>query len=267
MEILGLALAVLVGITLGLIGSGGSILTVPILVYIIGIEPLTATTYSLFVVGMSALVGGMNYAREKQVDFKTVLLFGIPSIISVFVTRTVLLPHIPHSLLQVGSFEITKPIALMLLFAIVMIFASIAMIRPTKNCEPKINELAFSYNYPVILSESILLGIITGLVGAGGGFLIIPALVIFAKMPLRMAIGTSLFIIAANSLLGFGANLNSKITLDWRLLSAFTFLSVVGIFIGMKFSKNIPGQKLKQGFGWFVLVMGIYIILKELFFS
>lgn len=263
-DLIGYLLAVLVGVSLGLIGSGGSILTVPILVYVMGVNPILATAYSLFVVGTTSLVGGVQNAVQKKVDFKTVFIFGIPSIVAVYLTRAYLMPLIPDVIFSIGSFEFTKPIALMVLFAIVMIFASISMIRPCPHCnDADIGEI--KYNYPMILLEGALVGTLTGLVGAGGGFLIIPALVLLAKMPMKLAVGTSLFIIAAKSLLGFTGDLQGSETIDWTLLSIFTGLSVVGIFIGIFLSKKIEGNKLKSAFGWFVLVMGIYILIKELF--
>ena len=266
MEIAGYLLAVLVGVSLGLIGSGGSILTVPILVYVMGVNPVLATAYSLFIVGSTALVGGVQSAFQKRVDFKTVLIFGIPSIAAVYATRMWLVPFIPKELFSMGSLVITKPIALMLLFAIVMILASVKMIRPAK--QKIMDENApMKYNYPMILLEGAVVGLLTGLVGAGGGFLIIPALVLLARMPMKLAVGTSLFIIAAKSLIGFIGDLQGSQIIDWKLLGAFTTFAVIGIFIGIFLSKKIPGQKLKKIFGWFVLIMGIYIIVKEIFFS
>ncbi len=263
-EITGYILAILVGISLGLIGSGGSILTVPILVYIMAVEPVLATAYSLFVVGTTSLVGGIQSAIQKKVDFKTVLVFGIPSIFAVYLTRAYLMPLIPDVIFVLGGFQFTKPIALMVLFAIVMIFASISMIRPCPHCKDTDAD-SIKYNYPMILLEGILVGTLTGLVGAGGGFLIIPALVLLAKMPMKLAVGTSLFIIAAKSLLGFIGDLQGSEVIDWTLLSTFTGLSVIGIFVGIYLSKKIAGNKLKAAFGWFVLVMGVYILVKELF--
>jgi len=264
MLVLGFVLAILVGVSLGLIGSGGSILTVPILVYVMGVDPVLATAYSLFIVGATALVGGIQNARDGRVDFKTALIFGIPSIIAVYITRAYLVPVIPESVFTLFDFEVTKPIFLMVIFAIVMVAASITMIKPQKNKQLG-EEIPMSYNYPMILLEGSVVGVLTGLVGAGGGFLIIPALVLLAKMPMKKAVGTSLFIIAAKSLIGFTGDLKGSEVIDWKLLLIFTTASVFGIVIGILLAKKIPGEKLKTSFGWFVLVMGIYIIVKELF--
>lgn len=264
MIILGYVLAILVGVSLGLIGSGGSILTVPILVYVMGVDPVLATAYSLFIVGIAALFGGLQSAFQGRVDFKTVIIFGIPSVIAVFATRAFIVPLIPQHVFTLFGFEVSKSILLMLLFAVVMIAASISMIKKEKiTITNQSSEL--KYNYPLILLEGLVVGILTGLVGAGGGFLIIPALVLLAKMPMKKAVGTSLFIIAAKSLIGFTGDLNAYEIIDWKLLSLFSVASVIGIFIGILLAKKIPSIKLKKAFGWFVLIMGIYIILKEVF--
>jgi uncharacterized protein len=263
--VLGYILAVVVGVSLGLIGSGGSILTVPILVYIMGVEPVLATAYSLFIVGATALVGGVQSARQGRVDFKTAIIFGIPSIIAVYATRALIVPLIPDHVFTAFGFEVTKPILLMILFAIVMVAASISMIKPQKKTATVDEDAPMVYNYPMILLEGAVVGVLTGLVGAGGGFLIIPALVLLAKMPMKKAVGTSLFIIAAKSLIGFTGDLKGSEIIDWKLLGFFTAASIVGIIIGILLAKKIPGEKLKTSFGWFVLIMGVYIIVKELF--
>lgn len=260
----GYILAVLVGILLGLVGSGGSILTVPILVYVMGINPILATAYSLFIVGITSLVGGIQSAFQKKVDFKTVFVFGIPSIAAVYFTRAYLLRWVPEVLFELGNFEFTKSLALMVLFALVMVAASISMIRPCLDCD-KTEAGIIQYNYPMIFVEGILVGTLTGLVGAGGGFLIIPALVLLARIPMKQAIGTSLFIIAIKSITGFAGDVQHNGNIDWLLLYGFTLLSVIGIFIGIFLSKRIAGHKLRTSFGWFVLLMGIYILVKELF--
>jgi uncharacterized membrane protein YfcA len=156
---------------------------------------------------------------------------------------------------------------MMVLFAALMVAASISMIRGTcENCDKDENELSqISYNYPMILLEGLVVGMLTGLVGAGGGFLIIPALVMLTKLPMKQAIGTSLLIIAAKSLIGFTGDLGHQ-TIDWNLLLIVTGLAIIGIFIGDKVSKKINSAQLKVGFGWFVLIMGLYILIQQLFF-
>ena len=266
LTIFGLFASTLIGISLGLIGGGGSILTVPVLVYLFKVDPVLATAYSLFIVGLSSLVGAFPKYRSGMIDLKTAIVFGIPSIIAVFVTRKVLVPAIPNTIFSIGDLPFTKALAMMLLFAILMVAASVSMIKDKKKEEldstaPRV------FNYPMILLEGSVVGVLTGLVGAGGGFLIIPALVMLSKLPMKQAVGTSLLIIAAKSLIGFTGDVleNSK-NMDWTLLGVVTALAVIGIFIGNQLSKKIDGAALKKGFGWFVLVMGLYIIIKELAF-
>ena len=259
-QILGYIGALLIGVVLGLIGGGGSILTVPILVYLLYLNPVTATAYSLFVVGVSALVGAIQNIRKGLVDFRTAIVFAIPAFIAVYTTRKFVVPNIPDSLFSIGDFVVTKDIGIMTFFAIIMLLASISMIRSKRKDEDK--ETVVSYNYPLIIIEGIVIGALTGIVGAGGGFLIIPALVILAKLPMKKAVATSLLIIAIKSLIGFIGDVEN-LTIDWTFLLSFTSLSVAGIFIGTWLTNFIDGKKLKKGFGWFVLVMGIYIIIKE----
>ncbi len=265
MIILSYLAACLIGVSLGLIGGGGSILTVPVLVYLFKVQPVLATSYSLFIVGTTALVGALPKHRQGLVNMKAVLIFGVPSIIAVFATRSFLVPLIPGHVATIGTLVITKNILLMLLFALLMVAASLSMILKNKVVNEKDLSKELHFNYPLILLEGLVVGVLTGLVGAGGGFLIIPALVMLSKLPMKQAIGTSLLIIAAKSLIGFCGDL-SHYTIDWFLLISVTSVSVAGIFIGDRMSKKIHGNKLKQGFGWFVLVMGIYIIVKEIYF-
>lgn len=260
LEILGYISASLIGISLGLIGGGGSILTVPVLVYLVGMNPVAATAYSLFIVGFSSLIGAGKYTTKKLVSYKTAIVFGLPSLIAVFLTRKYVVPAIPDEIFTLGDFVFTKDIALMVLFALLMIAASVSMIRGRKEVEQETEEQKF--NYPLIILEGLVVGGLTGLVGAGGGFLIIPALVVLSKLPMKMAIGTSLLIIAIKSMIGFLGDV-SNMEIDWVFLGIFSAISVVGIFIGSYLSNYISGAKLKPAFGWFVLVMGIYIITKE----
>ena len=259
--LIGFAASILIGLSLGLVGGGGSILTVPVLVYLLGVEPVLATAYSLFIVGLTSAVGVFPKYKEGLVDVRTALIFGAPSIAAVFLTRRWLVPAIPTNIGHVGDWVLTKNVLLMSLFAVLMVAASVSMIRDTKKDNGE-TDSSLSFNYPLIVLEGAVVGILTGLVGAGGGFLIIPALVVLTKLPMKKAVGTSLLIIAAKSLIGFTGDLSAQ-TMDWPLLLAVTLMAVLGIFLGNTLSKKIDGGKLKKGFGWFVLVMGLYILLKE----
>ncbi len=263
MEILGYCLALLVGISLGLIGGGGSILMVPILVYIMGVNPVLATSYSLFIVGSTSMIGAVNNYRKGFVNIKTVLLFGLSSITTVFFTRKVILPTIPHVLFSTSYFTITQPVATMVLFAVLMLVASTAMIRNNKEV-PYLNDTVIPNDHRLVklLLYGVLIGLVTGFLGAGGGFLLIPVLVLILKMPMKQAIGTSLLIIALNSLIGFTGDIGHFI-IDWKFLLVITAIAIAGIFVGGVLAKKIEGYKLKKAFGWFVLIMGIYIIIKE----
>jgi uncharacterized membrane protein YfcA len=262
--ILGYIGALLVGVTLGLLGGGGSILTVPVLVYLLGINPVLATAYSLFVVGTTSLVGALRNMSKGMVDLKVAVVFAMPAFVAVYLTRAYLVPAIPEEIFALGNFTLTKNLGIMLFFAIIMVAASVSMIRGNGK-EKEITD-APKLNIPLIIVEGIVVGVLTGIVGAGGGFLIIPALVLFANLPMKRAVATSLLIIAAKSLIGFLGDVQN-LTIDWSFLLIFTGLSIVGIFIGIYLNKYIHAKSLKKAFGWFVLIMGIYIIIKELFFQ
>jgi uncharacterized protein len=264
-EIVGFGASVMIGISLGLIGGGGSILTLPVMVYLLHISPVTSTAYSLFVVGTTSLVGSFSFMKKQLVNYRAALVFAIPSFTTVFLTRKYIVPAIPDPLFSLFDTEISKNVGIMIFFALIMLAASFSMIKTKKENNAE-TESQLKFNYPMIALEGGLVGILTGVVGAGGGFLIIPALVLFARLPMKMAVGTSLLIIAAKSLIGFLGDL-SNLEVDWTFLLPFTVLSVLGIFLGSYLSKFIPGEKLKKAFGWFVLVMGVYIITKEIFFK
>jgi uncharacterized membrane protein YfcA len=263
MEILGYIASLIIGVSLGLIGGGGSILTVPVLVYLMGVDPISATAYSLFIVGLTSLVGAWPKYRQGQVNLKTAMIFGAPSIVAVYATRKFIIPAIPQDLFTVSGFTMTKPLMMMMLFAVLMVAASISMIRGGHAESSVVEEGEQRFNYPLILLEGTVVGMLTGLVGAGGGFLIIPALVVLSKLPMKQAVGTSLLIIAAKSLIGFTGDL-SHMQMDWKLLLTVSSLAIAGIFAGDALSKKLDGDKLKKGFGWFVLVMGVYIIIQQL---
>lgn len=265
MEIIGYIASVFIGISLGLIGGGGSILTVPVLVYLFGESAELSTAYSLFIVGTTALVGGIRNATMGNVNYKTVVVFTIPAFIAVYFTRAYLVPAIPQNILTVGTFTLTKDIAIMVFFALVMLAASVSMIRSKREEEGQAGETAPVFNVPAIVAEGSVVGVLTGIVGAGGGFLIIPALVLFAKLPMKKAVGTSLLIIAAKSLIGFiGDVQRPDVIMDWTLLFTITVMAVVGIFVGIFMTKFIDGRKLQKGFGWFVLAMAVYILLMQI---
>ncbi|MBV6478290.1 MAG: hypothetical protein HGGPFJEG_01040 [Ignavibacteria bacterium] len=260
-EILGYLFSVLIGVSLGLIGGGGSILTVPILVYIFGLSAEISTSYSLFIVGLTALFGSFTYYRSGLVNLKAALIFSVPSLVAVFLVRKYLMPSIPSSVFRTGGFIFTKDMLIMSVFSLLMIAASYSMIRNTKI--PDSSKMKPGHHYTLIFLEGALVGALTGFLGAGGGFLIIPALVLLAGIPMKEAVGTSLLIIAIKSLLGFTGDISAGVNIDWFFLMILSVFTVSGIYIGSALSKRIHADKLKPAFGWFILVMGIYILIRE----
>lgn len=259
MEIAGYIAAILIGLSLGLLGGGGSILTVPVLVYLFSIDATEATSYSLFIVGAASLVGAIRKYLAGQVNIKTALLFGITSVATVLLVRRYVLTAIPEVIGVVGEKEITRTTVIMVLFAVLMLMASISMIRGRKTSDNTKNNIRV---LPLIL-YGIGIGSVTGLLGAGGGFLLVPALVFIVGLDMKKAVGTSLAIIAMNSLIGFAGDVG-QFRFDWFMLLSITGVALAGIFIGIALSKKVEGSQLKKGFGWFVLIMGIFIIMKEL---
>lgn len=261
LEYLGYFVAFIIGLVLGLIGGGGSILTVPVLVYLLGINPVVATAYSLFIVGTTSAFGTLLNYKKGLVEIKTGLKFAVPSLLAIYFTRKYLIHFLPENLLILGKFTITKDFFLMVLFAIVMILASLSMIyrktdRKEKNTKP---------NLYITFLQMLFVGIIIGLIGAGGGFLFIPALIYIEKLPIKKAVGTSVFIIAINSLIGFSGDV-CNMQPDWYFLILFTLISILGIFVGIYINKFINEKSLKKGFGWFVLFISVFILAKEILF-
>lgn len=259
MEYIGYFASILIGITLGLIGGGGSILTIPILVYLFQVNPKLATTYSLFIVGLTASIGAVSHYRMGNIKLKSAALFAIPSLITIILVRKIILPLVPEIIFSSNSFILTKDIFIMAFFAILMIAASYSMIKKSKDVA--ISALTSPLKVTII---GALVGIITGFLGAGGGFLIIPALLFFTGITMKQAVGTSLLIIAFNSLFGFLGDIVNGVVIDYTFLFTIAAFASMGIFIGTMLSKKIDGTKLKPSFGWFILVMGIYIITNEL---
>lgn len=263
MELVAYICSMLVGISLGTLGSGGSILTVPIMVYMMGVNPVDATGYSLFVVGVTSTVGAATYVKNNLVNVKAALVFAIPSIVSVFLTRKFIMPSIPNPIISTSSYTISKELFIMFLFAFLMILVAFNMIKESRYKNPSEKDFEH-FNYPWLVIIGFVSGFLTGLVGVGGGFIIIPALVLFAKIPIRMSVGTSLIIIAANSFMGFAGEVMQRYeSINYKFLMEFVLFSVTGIFIGFRIASRIPAAQLKKAFGWFVLVMGIYIIIRE----
>lgn len=262
MAIAGYFASALIGISLGIIGGGGSILTVPVLVYLFSSDPDIATVYSLFIVGATSTVGSVSYFKKGLVNTRIALVFGIPSVIAVFISRTYIVPAIPQQLFHIGQFPVTRDMLLLSLFAVLMIAAAYSMIMKSRR-QADAATGHYSHNYLLILVQSIVLGLVTGLLGAGGGFLIIPVLVNGLRLPIRQAIGTSLVIIGLNSLVGFSFSLHHY-SIQWFFLASITAITTVGIISGSRLSSRIDPRKLKPAFGWFILVMGLYILVKEI---
>jgi len=262
MELIGYLSAIIIGLSLGLIGGGGSILTIPILVYLFKIDPELATSYSLFIVGITSLTGCISHYRMGNLQIKAALYFAIPSIVSILIIREVIFPQIAETLFSIASYQVSKSFLIMIIFSLLMIAASVSMIR--KN---EISTITGKTNFMQLGIIGFFIGIVTGFLGAGGGFLIIPALLFFAKLPMKQAIGTSLLIIFINSSIGFGGDLYIGTPIDYGFLLIISSIAFIGMLIGTQLSKQIDGAKLKPIFGWFVLIMGIYIITKEVFFN
>ena len=264
--LIGYTAAVFIGLIVGLTGAGGSILALPILTYFFGVPAELATGYSLFVVGWVAAVGALRNGQKGNIDYKIATVFAPPTIAAVYFTRKVIVPAIPETIIQFEEVALSKDLAIMLLFAIVMLFASISMLRKkTHNTSDSIDLKWDLSRVLKVVIEATVVGVLTGLVGAGGGFIIVPALVLLAKLPIHRAVGTSMFIIASKSLIGFlGDVTNPSLIIDWTFLIGFTFVAMLGLAVGLPFSAKVPAPKLKKGFGVFVLVMAVFILIDKI---
>ncbi|TCW19360.1 sulfite exporter TauE/SafE family protein [Dietzia cinnamea] len=241
------ALAVLVGLSLGLLGGGGSILVVPLLTYIGGLDPREAIATSLFVVGATSLVSLIGHARKGNVRWRTGLIFGAAGMVGAFLGGLAG-GYIPGTLLMIA-------------FALMMIATAGAMIRGRKDRDGH----SQTHHHPLwrILLDGLVVGAATGLVGAGGGFLVVPALVLLAGLPMTAAVGTSLLVIAMKSFAGLGGYLTS-VSLDWPLVAAVTAAAIAGSFVGIRLTSVVPERALRKGFGVFVLLMGAFVLSQEL---
>lgn len=268
MIIAGCIAFLIIGLILGLIGGGGSILGVPVLVYIMGYNAEDATSYSLFIVGTTSLIGAVAYLKRGDISIEAILQFALASLTTVFCVRKFLMPNIPVTFNFFGS-EISKHTLIMVVFSVLILSSSISMIKKRKYNrinEVKWDEFAKSpMGLPFVILLGILVGFITGFVGAGGGFIIVPVLIFFLRLNFKKAIGTSLCIIALNSLIGFTGNIGHQ-SINWTFLLMITFISIGGILLGSLLSNKISSQKLRPAFGWFTIVVGIFVLIKETLF-
>lgn len=258
-----------IGLILGLIGGGGSILGVPVLVYVMSYSADVATTYSLFIVGLTSLIGAISYLRKGEISAEAFAQFAIASLITVFCTRKFVMPSIPANFHLIGL-DLSKHVLIMVIFGILILISSVSMIKkrkPNTKSQIKWDEFAKSpMGTPFVILLGILVGFITGFVGAGGGFIIVPVLVFFLRLKFKKAIGTSLCIIAVNSLVGFTGNIGTQ-EINWLFLIGISATCIAGILLGSLLSNKVSSQKLKPAFGWFTLIVGIFVIVKETLLS
>ncbi|HET9826199.1 MAG TPA: sulfite exporter TauE/SafE family protein [Chitinophagaceae bacterium] len=252
-----------IGLSLGFMGAGGSILTIPVFVYVLKKDPLSSGVYSMFVVGMSSMAGTIQSMFNKLVDFRVTVTFGVPSIAGVLFARKLILPLIPGQVFSFGSFSLSKNMLFMLCLSCLMIWSSFRMLKPVVKNNSRIDDKE-KPAVGLLAIRGVFVGIITGLVGIGGGFLIVPALYFLARLPVKKAIATALLIITFNSLFGFLTSYTSM-DLDWLLLLKFSAGAIIGIMIGTTLSQKIPGDYVKKIFGWFILSISFYILYKEFF--
>ncbi|MEM7232820.1 MAG: sulfite exporter TauE/SafE family protein [Planctomycetota bacterium] len=250
------------GGVLGLIGAGGSILTVPILVYLFEVSPSLATVYSLFIVGLTALTGTFQYLRRDLIDVRAAALFGLPSLAGVILCRRLIVPAVPDPIWAGESFTMSKEQFVLVAFSAFMLLAAVAMVRSGRRAAP--DESASRPSALFVLLDGLVVGAVTGFVGAGGGFLIVPALVLLVRLPVKVAVGTSLLVIAIKSLAGFGSDALAGVEVDWGFLAAFSAISIAGGVVGERLNGRVSSARLKPAFGWFVLAMGTLVLTKEL---
>lgn len=256
----------LVGATMGVLGGGGALLTVPVLVYLFHVGATDATGYSLAVVGITSIVGAIAHWRRGLVAMRMALIFAIPSLVTVYLTRAYLIPALPVEITILPGMHLLRDRAMMLGFAALMAVTAIAMIRSkTRAIE---GDAAADCDCRTLAAEGLAVGFLAGLFGAGGGFLIVPALVLIARLPIRLAVGTSLMIISVQSLLGFAGSMQAASSgagvIDWLLLLEVTSIALAGMGIGLYIGPRMASHHLKTAFGWFVLTVGVGIGIREL---
>ncbi|MCO5247822.1 MAG: sulfite exporter TauE/SafE family protein [Chitinophagales bacterium] len=258
--IIGYILSFLTGAVINLLGGGGSIMTVPILVYLFKVDPYLATSYSMFLVGISSWLATIDNAKKKMIIYKLAIVFAIPDLIVTYVIRKFLLPILPNIFFTYENITVTKQSVIMLIFAGLMIVASVNSLR-SKKAPSTVRPIKF--NYPLIIVQGMLVGLVTGLVGAGGGFLIIPAFVISSRVPMNIAIYTSSLVIAISTTIGFLGDFNPELNIDWRFLLVYTFITIAGVFAINPFKKKIGNQALRKTFGYMIFVLSLVIFYIE----
>jgi uncharacterized membrane protein YfcA len=263
-ELITYAASLFVGLSLGMIGAGGSILTVPVFIFILKIDPLTSSIYSMFVVGISSLAGGIKSIFHKLVDIKTMFVFGIPSVTGVLVARNFIFPSIPDQIFSLGGFVVSKKILFMFCISTLMFFAAVKMLQAASSKREALPD-GTHVKPGFLIIQGLIVGIITGLFGIGGGFLIVPALYFWTHLPMKKAVGTTLLIIAMNSLFSFSTCYTASV-INWSLLVRFSLGAIIGIFIGTRIAEKISGNYLKKIFGWFVMAISFYIVFKQFTF-
>jgi uncharacterized membrane protein YfcA len=253
--------SVVIGLCLGLIGAGGSILTIPVFVYILKTSPVASTIYSMFVVGICSFTGAIIAFTKKLVDIKAAVVFGLPSVAGVFIARKLIFPLVPEQLFSIGSMAITKDVFIMLVLAIIMLIVSIKMLKK-KSANVTVRNAERKNTNAIFFLQGICTGIVTGLLGVGGGFLIVPALLLWLKLPVKTAIGTTLFIITINSAAGFITSYTS-VLIQWPLMIKFAIGAIAGILAGSKLSEKIKADYLKKILAWFIIITSVYVLYKQ----
>ena len=257
-EFLGYFSALCIGLIFGLIGAGGSILAVPVFAYLFGYDEKTATAYSLFVVGSTAVVGAFRQHIKQYVHWK--LVFGLPAVIAVSLTRRFLIPALPEIVFQWEQIFLSRRMFIFGLFAALMIPTAMHMLRSSKQLVATTGK---NLNIPLIFVQGSFIGGLTGLVGVGGGFLIIPALIYLTGIDMKSVVGTSMAIIAFNALIGFFLGDAMTLTVEWSFLTGFTAVALGGLLIGIYLSNFVNALRLKMVFGCFVVLMACFIFIME----
>ena len=261
-EIIGYIGALFIGLVMGLTGSGGSILSIPILAYLYHFDEKTATAYSLFIVGVTALSGSVRGMLEKMVSYKAVLFLGIPAIIGVLTMRRLVVPVLPDVLFHIGNFDFTRRMLMFGLFSILLFIAAYSMLNKSRVTLSNRTNQDFVF-HPLIVTEGLFLGFFMGLIGAGGGFLIVPALMLISKLHIKKAMATSLVIVSLNSLIGFFFGDFRNMEINWEFLIGFSIVSFLGILLGGFLAKRTNSVKLKEYFAYFIIAMGVFMFIME----